>query len=711
MPTSSQLNKHYLSRNKSIENTQGYIQNATRFVSEVAQELVEDAKYYAQVNVPTTQGASSIPIPPPLPTREMMHKHYLIPKAPAMPTEESTNVHYLSRNKTLENTGSMFRSAANYVSEVAHELVEDAKYYAHIPTQQSSSSIPIPPPLPTREMMHKYLIPKAPAAPRMETLNKHYLSRNKTLENTGSMFRSAANYVSEVAHELVEDAKYYAHIPTQQSSSSIPIPPPLPTREMMHKHYLIPKAPAAPRMETLNKHYLSRNKTLENTGSMFQSAAHFVSEVAQELVEDAKYYAHAATTPLPSVVPTARGSSIPIPPPLPTREMMHKHYLVPRAPPMPTSSQLNKHYLSRNKSIENTQGYIQNATRFVSEVAQELVEDAKYYAQVNVPTTQGASSIPIPPPLPTREMMHKHYLIPKAPAMPTEESTNAHYLSRNKTVEKTGGYIHNAAVYMKEVIEDVKEYINESTEELQPNLASVLPAMTSSPSESSSIPQAPPMPTKEMMNKHYLSRNRSIENAQSFLKKAAYNIAEIVEDATGYVALKGKEGYEALPTSAELSYVASEAKGAVVERTMNTVHSVEETLEVAKESVEEKYTDAKEFVVEKAIELKEAVLPTQTLAKREIHIPYARWEVLDESSIFKNQIPKAYYNRRILPRSSSQQDSILGNKFEISTLEEKLNEVLSHRESKKTMYDYCGNLSFMPHKQQEIQWSTVEASL
>jgi len=144
---------------------------------------------------------------------------------------------------------------------------------------------------------------------------------------------------------------------------------------------------------------------------------------------------------------------------------------------------------------------------------------------------------------------------------------------------------------------------------------------------------------------------------------------------------------------------------------MNTVHSVEETLEVAKESVEEKYTDAKEFVVEKAIELKEAVLPTQTLAKREIHIPYARWEVLDESSIFKNQIPKAYYNRRILPRSSSQQDSILGNKFEISTLEEKLNEVLSHRESKKTMYDYCGNLSFMPHKQQEIQWSTVEASL
>ncbi|PRP79633.1 hypothetical protein PROFUN_12823, partial [Planoprotostelium fungivorum] len=81
--------------------------------------------------------------------------------------------------------------------------------------------------------------------------------------------------------------------------------------------------------------------------------------------------------------------------------------------------------------------------------------------------------IPIPPPMPTQEKMHKHYLIPEAPPMPTQEKMHGHYL----------------------------------------------------------IPKAPPMPTAEQMNKHYMSRNKTLENASNMVRSVFDKVADAVPSA------------------------------------------------------------------------------------------------------------------------------------------------------------------------------------
>jgi len=238
----------------------------------------------------------------------------------------------------------------------------------------------------------------------------------------------------------------------------IPLAPPLPTRAMMHKHYLIPLAPPMPTKEDLNKHYLSRNKTIENLQSSVHHAATYVSEVTSDLTQSIFRSAPA--------VPISSQEHIPAPPPQPTKEDMHKHYLIPLAPPQPTQEQMNKHWLSRNKSVENAEANIYSALNYVAEVAQDIKQYVKQtpisaisadIKEAIKPTPVDANGIPIPPAQPTKEMMHKHFLIPIAPPMPTKEQMNKHWLSRNKSVENAEANIYSAASYVSEIASDIKQ--------------------------------------------------------------------------------------------------------------------------------------------------------------------------------------------------------------------------------------------------------------
>jgi len=287
---------------------------------EVATDLTAALPSAADLGLAQQLDARGIPVPPALPTEEDLHKHYLIPVAPALPTSEMLHKHYL---------------------------------------------IPMAPPLPTKE-----------------DLNRHYLSRDRTLENVQSSVQSAASLISEVASDLTQSVLGSVRAAPEVSMSSqdhIPVPPALPTSEMLHKHYLIPLAPALPTEEDMNRHYLSRNKTIENAQSSIASAFNLISEVASDVK------AYVMETPLSAypadikeaIHPTpVDAQGIPIPPAMPTSEMLHKHYLIPVAPALPTSEQMHRHYLSRNKTVENMQSSVASAATFVSEVAADLTNAA-----------------------------------------------------------------------------------------------------------------------------------------------------------------------------------------------------------------------------------------------------------------------------------------------------------------------------------------------
>lgn len=334
-------------------------------------------------------------------------KGKMIPVAPALPTEEDLNKHYLSRDKTIENATHRLSSYYHFVEEVAVDLKAALPSAETLKTvipasiglgpQLDDNNIPIPPPLPTEEMLHK-----------------HYL---------------------------------------------IPMAPPLPTQAMLHKHFLIPQAPPLPTLESTHRHYLSRDKTFENASNILRSAAAYMSGFAADLKQNIPSAADLGlATKLDS-----RG--IPIPPPLPTEEMLHKHYLIPLAPPLPTRQQLHGHYLipvapplprgteskhwmARDKTFENAQNSVMSYVHTAQEYAVDI-KDAVVHA---APTLSTTSRIPAPPALPTREMLHKHYLIPLAPPLPRSEDLNKHWMSRNKTIENAGSALSHALSYVAEVI-------------------------------------------------------------------------------------------------------------------------------------------------------------------------------------------------------------------------------------------------------------------
>jgi len=445
--------------------------------------------------------ANGIPIPPPQPTREMLHKHYLIPKAPPMPTAEDfhghylipkappmptaeqMNKHYLSRDRTLENASNILSSLYTRIAGVASDLKATAPSAADLglATRLDERGIPIPPPQPTREMLHKhYLIPKAPPMPTAEDfhghylipqapplpvegeMNKHYLSRDKTVENAKDTVRSYVNYASEVAEDLKNAA--VSSLPST-SGSTIPVPPPLPTAEDFHGHYLT-------RPVVRSNRSLPSDMT-ENERLAIQNAYRQEPIVAASpmfSVNKFKRFASGAASYL-NVFSTADMSSqshIPVPPPLPTREDMHKHYLIPVPPRQPTDEMMNKHYLSRNKTIENAGSVLSHAVSYVTEVVNEVKDYVLETPISDMPVDLkerlnakplDANGIPIPPPLPTREAMHKHYLIPLAPPPPRRGQMNKHYLSRNKALENAGSSIRSAATLATEVVSDVSKSI------------------------------------------------------------------------------------------------------------------------------------------------------------------------------------------------------------------------------------------------------------
>lgn len=94
---------------------------------------------------PTPLDSQGIPIPPPLPTREMLHRHYVIPVPPALPTEASFHKHWLSRDRTIENAGSAIRSAVNLAGEMAlgaKDAVVDGAFAARDAVVDGVSQIP-----------------------------------------------------------------------------------------------------------------------------------------------------------------------------------------------------------------------------------------------------------------------------------------------------------------------------------------------------------------------------------------------------------------------------------------------------------------------------------------------------------------------------------------------------------------------------------------
>lgn len=448
------------------------------------------------------------------------------------------------------------------------------------------------------------------------------------------------NIINNAAH-AVAPSMFEKKDETSMRGKMIPTPPPMPTGEDLNKHYLIPAPPPMPTEEDLNKHYLSRDKRMENATHMLSSAANYVGEWTTDL-KAALPSAESLKTTIPAAIglgPRMDERGIPVPPPQPTQEMLHKHYLIPMAPPLPTAEMMNKHYLipappplptdemlhrhymSRDKTLENASSLLRSTGYRMSEFAAQLTSripfvaglvDVKDYLmetpiekmQEDVietlnPTPVDSQGIPIPPPLPSRELLHKHYLIPLAPPQPTREMMHKHYL----------------------------------------------------------IPLAPPIPTREMMNKHYLSRNKTLENAGNAIRSAVNYAGEVIVDN----AVVAKQAIvEASEIAAEKAVVAKdivvdnaiaaketvvEGISAIPEKAAEARDIASEKAAVARDVVVDNAIAAKDAVVDGAVQLKEKVMPAGQSSP--VGLKYPRSEVISESPILKHKTVGA---RRIVAR-------------------------------------------------------------